>query len=512
MGKKKILAISSAVIVGVSAIAAVVAVVVFGLLPSGDGNEYLRVIPDNPLVLAKINAGSLLEKSEALENRNVQKGINILRQNLDGNLREAFDKIIEDPVNSGIDIRKPIFVAVTDAWNEEGLVTMAVDDVDNLKRYFELIFSEGGMSLKEEDGVYSVIDPYGEVIWQVAFDSDKLVFAFCKSDIANAHLYVLDEKSPKAVDNAKYADVFAAEEDIVLFLNASVFLPQIDARIAAEEDLVTVLNGTDIRFTADFRKGEFVVDADVDAHEELARVFTGLIRKGSGKHLAYVPYNAWLVANLSLDLDALEQTISKMVNLEALMMLYGVERSMVDALSTEYTVAMLPGEQVYGDYVPRFVLVADCTRELFDFIVEQMRMYNAISTVAADVYSIGADYLLYKDGLLILLPENIYREQMTGAGLERSILDNKEMALKDGAAAVLDVHRFLKENCMMGNAGNNGMRVVEILTRDNVGTVTLSLESLFDFTLRMNMVDSSENALKSFFDRYMEQAGIELPE
>lgn len=501
-------------------------VVAYSILSGGrDDNsgivekEYLQVIPDGSTILAKVNIGNLLDKSSAFENETVRKNLDIMRVLLGKELSMVLDKIVEEPSNCGIDIKEPIVLALMDASGKKGIVTMAVKSKKNLADYLNVVMKEMGFCLQEENSIYRIQDPNSEVLKPFAFDSDKLVFAFAADGVAEALDYMSVSDLPKAVENECYSRFFAAEEDIVVYLKGTACLPLLDLELRNDTTVTSVLESTDAYATADFKNGEFVADIDIDTREDIKTLLCSLLKLGCGKHSAFVPDNAWLVANLSLDFRALEQTLSNVFNFDALLQLYGIERTLVDALSTECTFALMPVENNSRQGIPRFVFVADCSKEAFDCIVEKCMLLNGFSKVSDNVYSLGLNryagtyngvkrqdgndsYLLYQNGLLMIMPVDVYKSQLRSNGLLSSMLDNRLLAAYKDAAVVLDANAFMEELCKMTAVGKD--ETLYYVVKNDIDAVTLTLESMLRATFEVSFAEKDENALKTIFDKLMQ--------
>ena len=78
-----------------------------------DSNAYLKVLPADALMMAKVDVGNLLGKSEILDNTVVKTGFASVVEFVPENMQALLKKIYSDPNKSGVDVTKPMFMAFT---------------------------------------------------------------------------------------------------------------------------------------------------------------------------------------------------------------------------------------------------------------------------------------------------------------------------------------------------------------------------------------------------------------
>lgn len=486
----------SIVIVALLVVVAVAAVFFFFRGKSG----YLSVIPNDAFVLAKVNVGALLKKSEVLENPEVKGAIAFFEETLDDDAKELLNRVVENPSNCGIDLTEPVVVAVSDSTTPVVLVVAAVSDAGKLADNLDLLLKEQGMDLEKENGVYYVVDALGEKV-EVAFDDEKLLFVSNNYGDKGALEFILDTESAKAVNENKFDSFWNSNEDFVFFVDAVAIKPYVEKEYKGVVDYLTTA-----KLTANFEKGRFVVRTTQEVDSVLLEALESVAKESLNKHLDRVPRDSWAVANFAFNLEPVLDRVSAFFNVDALLQLYGIEKEFIDALSTEYTFALLHYEQMTQLSGAPFMLVADVDEAAFDKLVALCENYLVLKKVDERAYFIDdLDFcLLYKEGALMFIPESLNKNNVNG-NTSVSALDNEVIASQKDANLIVDVKALINEIEAIDVLEYEDRMVLEVIKNmDIFESVTSSLISPVEGEFEINFCNKNDNALKSLVYKVIE--------
>lgn len=217
--------------VGIPAAIIAAVVVIFCLNSGGGGKSYMEAIPSSSVFAVKGNIGALLEKSEVLENKTVSELFNNVVEEAPEEMQSLLNDLYANPNSSGINVDEPIVFAVSSVEPFESVLVISLNSSDKLIDIINEV-SEGEVEIEEEDGV-NVVDLRGAREISIAFDDEKLVFAFINYDydnpdnLADATQYFQLESDEMAVNDGVFDEFFASTADFVAFGQAAPIAVQL---------------------------------------------------------------------------------------------------------------------------------------------------------------------------------------------------------------------------------------------------------------------------------------------
>lgn len=514
-------------IISLSALAAllITGAVIFFVLFAGKSEHY-SAIPDSSVYLVKVNTGNLLKKSEILQQPVVETATDMVVKSMPRDARELMREIFEDPSASGIDIDKPAVLAFENFNSVKGVFVMAVKDRARVEEVVELFADEVPEVKLDNRGDITYVE-FGSNRRSnpvsVAFDTDMFVVAFDQRN-ADAEEYFNLDDDEQAVNNKLFSKFFAKNDDAAMFLNFGELTNSSVLRLnRSEKQMLSMLEGSTLFMNLNFENGYAEMSASIDASDDYRKLLEDAWIDVDHKHFEYIPYNAIGVAcfgvNMGnvLEMDGMDEVVKELGEI-------GFTRSMIESVVGEFTFAMLPVEKLGRDDVPQFMFVGDCEeRAVFDKVVRMMKSEDIIKRVDDDVYALGLNkyrdynwddysyiertggydyYLMYNDGKVFVLPENVYEELVDDGELvsmDKSLADNKLFTSFKGMGMFVDMSAVIDAvEASAGRIGNDERMLLGFI--EVFESAEVVAEEPFEIKARVSLTDKDENFLKVMVD------------
>ena len=496
---------------------------------SSDKTTYLKVLPSNAFAIMKVDLGNVLDKSEILENVVVKAAFENSIANAPQKIQDLLNKIYNDPTKSGVDVNSPVYAAITGVEPVAAVITVAMDNVNAFEKTLSTI-SEGEFRSVEKNGMKYISTGENEI--EVAYDNDKIVFAF-NENRAYVSEYTTLAQDRMAVNDKKFAAMFNGDDDAKMILRLEpVFDEMLRAGVIEAElkPLIPMLKEVALTAALNFEKGFVALDAELTLPAEVKELVNKVIQKPSKRHFGYIPENSFAVLNYNFDMAQLYPVLEATGMLANIQNSYGVNpqqvKSLLQALSGDYTAAMWFNGDDFEDV--QFMAAIDCSdRSLFDLLSAYIAYEMDAVAVDNDVYALNVNrketynyytddfeyiregydyYLMYRDGAIMLMPENLY-EEMTCNGeftsLRNSVLDNKTFSSMS-ENLVIDVKpvRNLVADKVRDSyyPSQDDKTVLEVLNILNSLRIDFNISNL---GVRLNLNDKSANSLKVIFDKVL---------
>ena len=492
------------------------------VLSASVNNEYLKVLPADAVVIMKLDFGNLLEKSEILDNIFVKAGIEKGIMELPEDQRSLIKRVCEDPDNSGVNVNAPVYIAVVNMEPARAVFAMAMDDVEKFEGTLSTI-TGGEHSCTTRDGMKHI--ETGEAEFAIAYDSDKLIIV-CDERYASVASYIELDKDEMALNKEAFASVFESDDDMMWACDveqcgrALIESGDVEPEL---EPFFAMLQGCVLYWSNDFEKGYFAGNADLTLPAELRDAIDSLVKKSTHRHFKYIPAKSFAVVSYNFDMTHLYPTLQStgvLSELNANGVSNGLVKDVLKALSGDYTVACWMNGRNIEDV--QLMAAVDCNdRSVFDLLAAYIVYEYDARKVDTDVYALnlnreeeynyytgeyesvtrGSDYyIMYKDGALMFMPENLYNELEKGGELQplrNSVMENSLFASMDNDLVVdfkpiRDI--FALE---INKADDFGKASLEIL--DMIKSITVNF-NLYNLDVKWNFNDSSVNSLKCLTD------------
>ena len=478
-------------------------------------DNYIDALPEKPLAVVRVQADKMLEKSEILKNSDMTKFYSDFKDILSDKMQESVDAFIANPSSAGIDLSKPVYAGVYMSDSVAVLATASVSDKMRLIEVLNSIIVDLDYQIVEQpDGLCYVADNEGERIKNVAFDNKTLLVA-PYGDVMD---FVAMGSSNLSKD-AKYSALHAAQSDVAMMSAVDNMLsPAKSSKGDAVVGTISkVLADASMNATLDFVDGGADGVAKLKLQEKYKGI-TGVLKGATGKHMEYIPSNAIAILNFKADINVLYNMLPTLLDgvssvsmIDNALEMFGIDKSFINTLSTEYSVAVLPAELVGEDYGPRFILaVENPDREIFDFVLDFFGK-DKLEQVDKDVYALGFNkyvkkdkngklqtltagndyYIAYRSGTVFLVPQDVYRKcivSRTASSSWFSGMKGKEVCLN---------------SAKIKNSGMSFPSYFHMLMEIfQVEAVTVDFDDVSHMTLRLDVSRKDCNMLKSATDKF----------
>lgn len=486
-------------------------------------NEYLKVLPADAIAIIKLDFGSLLDKSEVLENFFVKAGIEKEIIELPADKRTLIKSICDNPNGSGINIDAPVYMAVINVEPACVVVAMAMNDVEAFEKTLSII-SDGEFKYSTKNGMKHVDTGVSE--GAVAYDSDKIVIVF-DDRLADVADYIELDEDEMALNKEMFAAVFEGDDDLMSAFDIERYGSEMVECGVVEpefEPFFAMLQECALYWSNNFENGCMVTKGDLTLPAELRDAIDLWVKKSTHRHFDYIPANSFAVMSYNFNMTHLYPTLQSLgvlAELNANGISNGLVKDFLKAVSGDYTVACWVNGRDIEDL--QLMAAVDCNdRSIFDLLAAYIVYEYDARKVDTDVYALnlnineeynyytgeyesvtrGSDYyIMYKDGALMLMPENLYNELNVGGELrplKNSIKDNKLFAsmAEDFVVDVKPIRDIVALE--VDNASEDDKAALEIL--DMMKSITVNF-NIYSLDAKWNLNDSSVNSLKYLTDK-----------
>lgn len=485
-------------------------------------SNYVKVIPDNALVVQKINLGNLVDKSGILKNAVIKAKYEEAAKDIPREIKQLFDKIYSNPSKSGININSPAFFALDGVKPSSGIITCEMENIQDFEAALQIL-AENQIKPIERNGMKCV-----EIDRKVAFayDSEKLLFVFNErgADIDN---YINLPENRIAANSPKFAGYFKNNDDLTLVVNIERVMELAYAEIGRNKmpsevynNLLNSYKNSVLTASLDFKDGKVTLNSNINLPQEDAGIINDVIRKSNHSHFGYIPANSIAVLNYNFDLKSLYNHLESKGLLKELEKEHGAKEfvsAIASALSGEWTAAVWIDR--HDQEKPFLIAIADCNdRFVFDLIVAETRATYIDNDVYAmnlnrrETYNYYTDsyeyvtegpdyYIIYKDNKIMVMPESHYYKLKSGNGINKlsNSANNNNLFRSMNSNLVIDVNAIhdiiLKNSSRMDE---EEMMILEIIGMVHDITASFNIGSL---DINANMTDKSTNSLKTIVDK-----------
>ena len=490
-----------------SFVAALVAVIVM-FASCGGGSKYTTAIPDNSMLLAKINVGNVVNESQILEQPILKMAIDFAKAGMPQEAQALLSEILENPSNSGLDVSQPVLLAMS-MEPVSVVASLPVCDASAIAETVENFMGGSNVQIVSRNGL-SYID-FGTDDVEVAYNDEMMVVAVNEKGAADAAYYMNLDADNQAVNNKKYKEFFAAGGDASIYMDYSCLfecmkqMPSV-AQMGGAYDFMSEMA---VMTNLDFADGYVGFFGRLFPSAEYLKLLKGAILDVDRKFFGYIPSNAILVANYACDWEKCLALYPEEMGVQQALEEAGITNEMISALKGEMTVAVT-ATTAEGGYAEFFV-AADCSdKAVFDCLMGFLSQAGLQpEAVAEDVYTVGFGagsryYLVYKENAVLLMPQTIYDEVVSGdklMALANNIKDNVAFDALKKPGMVIDVvaiSNILNELSLAEFLGKEAAMVMDVLGM--VDNVEIIADDATSGQMKINLKNKDTNALKQIVD------------
>lgn len=280
------------------------------------GSDHAKILPADCPGVVKIDVKSLLEKSQLDERSEVkdwkEKALDYADEHFSSSTHKRLKEMFDDPAEFGVDLREAVYVyAPSKSFKYAGFVAKVLDE-DDLYEFLEMMRDENKDmgKLKEYDNCRMLVSDNGRAA--LAFDDDILIFAASVDDEARVARDLsrrFDEMGDESIlDNPAFAEMDARDGDVTAYLSYGDLFKVMPEYMTKELKQMTKGTGIDgFALLAGLNFGDETVEAWAEGcpltDEARAQMekYAGMQREVSGKYLAKLPKETFLVAGFGVE-------------------------------------------------------------------------------------------------------------------------------------------------------------------------------------------------------------------
>jgi len=503
---------------------------------------YLEAIPNESIVIGKIDVATLIVESEIANEPIVSGGMRDGINSLDEDTRQLLRKIIDNPEESGIDVRKPLVGALVDALpNPTGVFTLAVKDKAKLANFITTVTNDSHVKGGGQDDFLELVEKDNATVINImhmsvaAFDNDKLVIAAAQRNMDAMEFMSLNSKK-QAVNDNRFSRFFDAKADVAMIYDYEKVMDL--AQLAAGRSGINGLNnqalndifeGLMFLYTCNFEKGEINNDFYVMGNDNFEKLTQKFVQKTSKRNLECIPQNASLVYNVGIRnlgefFDVLALDANTKSDIEKAFAEINLTTDDLNEFEGDLTFALLPFAELSYHHVPMPVIMAECKgRKVFDSVSKLLQDDSKLKLVETDVYACNANtsdqynwetgeyetitagndlYIGFKDNILFLMPSDLY-DQTLASGKRTALKENFKASrlysdLGNLGGIVFDAKAFFNEPIVAEECKSLPLDVTTLF--DNLVAESNEAEGSLDIRFQ----NKNDNALKIIKDLAMQ--------
>ena len=290
-------------------------IVMVCLASCSDTPKYARVISKDAPLVVRVDVKQIAEKAQTADSKQLADKLTaqLAGQGLPANVQEKLKKILEDPAEAGIDLRKPVFIFVENFEPKAVGMVAAVHDADKLAELVNTMAKQkNGAQVVKEDGL-NILKGSGAMT--LMFDDDILL---CMENeaagdvVAEGKRRMLAKDDQGILERDDFKQLCKAKTDMQLLVSGKL-MKQLEnepsfRRMAMWQQLYpTGLKLEDYSVLAELNteKGEVTLSVQnlpqTDEAKKLIEKNAKMLGKVDGELLDFVPASALCVFNCNLN-------------------------------------------------------------------------------------------------------------------------------------------------------------------------------------------------------------------
>lgn len=263
--------------------------------------DYVSAIPSDAVAVAKIDLASLVQKSAVMNTPDIRDQIDAAFEQMPENVQGKLNQIKENPDESGIDFRKPVYLALTSVSRGRAMVVASVKDRDKLEELMALGNEAGAEVNVVKHGAFSELDTKAETV-KVAFGDNSFVISFnFNGESAADAVGLLNQKSSESIlSNDIYKDFIADKSDFSMCYDYGTLMKSINT-LTGNRSSSALYDGAVGNLSVNFENGEIVLNSKMDCDNADYQKLMDCYKSAKGKFASSIPENSYLALQVGFD-------------------------------------------------------------------------------------------------------------------------------------------------------------------------------------------------------------------
>lgn len=488
---------------------------------SPEKENYLSSLPAESAMVFKINTAQLATKSNLLDNTIVNVVVKQAAQAIPEALKTKFEEIKKDPEASGIDLRKPLAIAIetfdlnltsTTAFDKVAIDFVAA--ISDVKKFDELVKSlsetEPSITITEADGFKQVNFPDKTI--SMAYNDTRAVMVYGQDRTAVSLVNQKAEASMLAQPN--FTEFASNDKDFSMFLKyawiADVLAKaQTDMKLPNpySPQMMEYIKGMNAYGFVNFETGKVVGDMKIYLSDDARKYMEKFYIKPDGKLLGLLPADTYLgfnfaIKNYSQCLEYFGEEARQQMKEQ--LKQYGLSEEIIDNIHGDILLGIY--QEADNAMIPGVVVAAQCKeRTLFNMVKEKMKV-----STEGDMFEVpNLGYCVaYVDNTLILSPKKLYDKCLASGSIQAWDKSWKDTpmgkALEKGGMAI--DFQAISKHPIWSEIGGNKQKAIILSALKQLDNFTMQVENMQETTSELNMVDKNKNALEQLIAMGLEAA------
>lgn len=465
--------------------------------------NYLTSLPAQSSVVFKFNSAQLITKSNLTNNPFVNGMLMQAAQSIPESLKGKYEEIMNNPNESGIDIQKPIAVAVLmDNLQKPGIVSVIA--INNVNKFDDLMKgvteTKPSITIIETDNAKLIKLPDDE--FSIAYNDSRIVMAYGQN--INAVSLVNQKADESILSHPNFTDFAASDKDCSMFIDYA-WMTELMAEVqqnlhspaSISPQLMEYMKGMSIYGSLNFETGKVVGDMKIYPSDAFKNYLEEFYMKPTDKLIGLLPTDCYLgfnfaIKNYSQCLKYINEEMRQQV--DEIFNQYGLSEEIIDNIHGD----ILMG--VYQDpdnaMIPGIVLAIQCkNRTLFNKVKELMMI-----TTESNMFEIpNMGYCVtYIDNVLVISTKALYNQCLASGEIKAwdKSWKNTSMGqiLKKGGIAI-DFQAICKNSLLIQMSGNKELAMMLSIFKQ-LETLTMQMESMQESQTELILVNKDKNALE----------------
>ena len=470
---------------------------------SSEKENYLSSIPAESSLVIKLNIAQMVQKSNITNNPMVNGMLMQAEGNIPESLKEKFQAIKEDPRSAGIDLEKPLAIAlilhdITDNFKVHTVTVAALSDGKKFNELMtQLAATEESISIEKASEGIQRIKITGNNEIDIVYNDNRIVATV--TDDLNAVALINQKAEQSMLNNPDFEDFAQTTNDYAVFVDYTWITEMAKLQNQANINIpptFELMKDCSIFCSVNFEQGKIVANSKFYANEEMKQLQETFYLKPSGKYVGLLPTNTYLafnggIQNFAEIFNFMGEKESK--EIEQALQSMNLSKDIFNSIEGEFMLGVFDESNPQG--IPGFILAAECKdQNLFDAI---KTMTNQ-SANEGNVISIMNYYIAFIDNTLIATTKNIY-DQCLAEGTIKNLNESMENTslgntLKKGGMVIN--FQAIANNELLKQMKHNREVNATLTVLKQLDYLTAQYENMQEGKAELTFKDSNKNALE----------------
>lgn len=478
---------------------------------SSEEENYLSSLPAESSMVFKLDVAQMVTKSNVLNNPLVSGMLMQADQHVPETLKAKNEEIKQDPAAAGIDLQKPLAVAISvgdlnlasnaDFSNASVVCVAAISDVKKFDELMkEMMEIEPSITMAETEGAKEIKLP--EDGFSIAYNDSRIVVAYGQNQ--DAVSLVNQKASESMLAHPNFAEFAANDKDASLFMDYGWVMEimaeaqkNMNAPTSVSPQLMEYMKGMSVYGALNFETGKIAGDMKVYPSEAAKKYMEEFYMEPTDKFVGLLPKDSYLgfnfaIKNYSECLKYMGEEVRQQV--DEMLKQYGLSEEIIDNVHGDILIGAYQDPD--NAMIPGMIVAIQCKdRTLFDKVKEMMMI-----TAEGDMFEIpNMGYCVtYIDDAMIISTKGLYNQCLASGKIKawgKSWKDSSMgQVLKKGGIAI--DFQAICQSKLWSLVGGSKEAVMALSILKQLEAFTMQMESMQETHSELVLINKDKNALE----------------